>query len=62
MSNITNGLEFIHIPIDEYLAHILSNLDILTTYHINKTSFSCTTDRLKWIHFGVAELEKKIKL
>ena len=56
----TNGLEFIHILTDEDLAHILSNLDILTTYHINKISFACATDRLKWIHFGVAGLENNL--
>ena len=56
----TNGLEFIHIPTDEDLKNILSNLDILTTYHIKKISFSCATDRLKWIHFGSAGLEDKL--
>ena len=56
----TNGLEFIHIPTDEDLKNILSNLDILTTYHIKKISFSCATDRLKWIHFGSAGLENKL--
>ena len=55
-----NGLEFIHISTDENLTHILSNLDILTTYHINKISFACATDRLKWIHFGVAGLENNL--
>ena len=58
----TNGLEFIHILTDEDLAHILSNLDILTTYHIKNTSFAYATDRLKGISFGIAGLEKKIKL
>ena len=42
------------------LKNILSNLDILTTYHINKISFACATDRLKWIHFGVAGLENNL--
>ena len=53
----TNNLEFIHIPTDEELKLIIPELDILTTYHIKETSFTHATNRLKWIHFGVAGLE-----
>ena len=49
-----NGLEFIYIPTDEDLKNILSNLDILTTYHIKKTFFAYATDRLKGIRCGIA--------
>jgi len=58
--DMNKGLKFIHIPTDEELKNILSNLDILTTYHIRKTSLACASDRLKWIHFGVAGLEKNL--
>ena len=56
----TNGLEFIHIPSDEELTKIIPELDILTTYHIKETSFTHATNRLKWIHFGVAGLEHSL--
>jgi len=56
----TNGLEFIHIPSDEELTKIIPELDILTTYHIKETSFLGATNRLKWIHFGVAGLEHSL--
>ena len=56
----TNGLEFIHIPTDEELTKIIPELDILTTYHIKETSFTHATNRLKWIHFGIAGLEHSL--
>ena len=56
----TNGMEFIHIPADEELKLIIPELDILTTYHIKETSFYRATNRLKWIHFGVAGLEHSL--
>ena len=56
----TNNLEFIHIPTDEELKLIIPELDILTTYHIKETSFTCATNRLKWIHFGIAGLEHSL--
>ena len=32
----------------------ISNLDVLLTYNINEDIYKHATDRLKWIHFGVA--------
>ena len=55
--NTTSGLEFVHITTDEKLTKMIPELDILTTYHIKETSFAYTTDRLKWVHFGIAGLE-----
>ena len=56
----TSGLEFVHIPTDEKLTKAIPELDILTTYHIKETSFTCATNRLKWIHFGIAGLEHSL--
>ena len=56
----TSGLEFVHIPTDEKLTKMIPELDILTTYHIKETSFANATDRLKWVHFGVAGLEHSL--
>ncbi len=56
----TSGLEFVHIPTDEKLTKMIPELDILTTYHIKETSFFHATNRLKWIHFGVAGLEHSL--
>ena len=56
----TSGLEFVHIPTDEKLTKMIPELDILTTYHIKETSFTHATNRLKWIHFGVAGLEHSL--
>ena len=55
-----NELEFIYIPTGEELAKMIPKLDILTTYHIKETSFTCATNRLKWIHFGIAGLEHSL--
>ena len=55
-----NSIEFIHIPTDEELKMIIPDLNILTTYQINETSFTRATDRLKWIHFGLAGLENSL--
>ena len=54
----TDGIEFIHIPTDNELEQFIPDIDILTTYHMKKPSFACATDRLKWIGFSVAGLEK----
>ena len=56
----TDGIEFIHIPTDNELEQFIPDIDILTTYHIKKPSFACATDRLKWIHFGMAGLEHSL--
>ena len=56
----TSGLEFVHIPTDAKLTKMISKLDILTTYHIKKLSFTNATAQLKWIHFGVAGLEHSL--
>ena len=56
----TSALEIIYIPTDEELTKIIPKLDVLTTYHIKETSFTRATDRLKWIHFGLAGLENSL--
>jgi phosphoglycerate dehydrogenase-like enzyme len=56
----TSGLEFVHIPTDEKLTKMISELNILTTYHIKETSFANATAQLKWIHFGIAGLEHSL--
>ncbi len=38
----------------------ISNLDVLLTYNINEDIYKQATDRLKWIHFGVAGVEKNL--
>ena len=38
----------------------ISNLDVLLTYNINEDIYKKATNRLKWIHFGVAGVEKNL--
>ena len=38
----------------------ISNLDVLLTYNINEDIYKQANDRLKWIHFGVAGVEKNL--
>jgi phosphoglycerate dehydrogenase-like enzyme len=55
-----NGLEFFHIGDDNNLKIQINNLDILVTYSISKNVFSYKSDKLKWIHFGAAGIEKSL--
>jgi len=56
----TKELEFIHIPDESILMKILPDLDILTTYYLDKIASDNITDNLKWVHFGNAGIEKSL--
>jgi len=58
--NSKKGLEFIHIADDDDLKSKISALDILTMYEISEDTFINKSDKLKWIHFGVAGIEKSL--
>ncbi len=51
---------FVNVSSKENLKKNISNLDVLLTYDINQEIFSSTNNRLKWIHFGVAGVEKSL--
>ena len=55
-----NGLEFFHIGDDNDLKNQINDLDILATYGISENVFSNKSDKLKWIHFGVAGIEQSL--
>jgi phosphoglycerate dehydrogenase-like enzyme len=55
-----NGLEFFHIRDDNDLKNQINDLDILVTYRISENIFSNKSDKLKWIHFGNAGIEKSL--
>ena len=55
-----NGLEFFHIGDDNDLESQINNLDILTTYGISENVFSNKSDKLKWINFAAAGIEKSL--
>ena len=55
-----SGVEFIHIPDNDSLKNKISQLDILVTYKISEELFSHATEKLKWIHFGAAGIEKSL--
>ena len=51
---------FINVSNDDELKKNISNLDVLLTYEINSDIFKYATSKLKWIHFGVAGVEKNL--
>lgn len=54
------GLKFIHIGDDSDLKKKIENLDVLTTYKIDEHIFNYASEKLKWIHFGSAGIEKSL--
>ena len=54
------GLKFIYISDDSDLKKKIGNLDILTTYKIDESTFNYASEKLKWIHFGSAGIEKSL--
>ena len=54
------NIKFTHIPDNQYLIDNISNIDVLTTYSISEKIFSYATEKLKWIHFGAAGIEKSL--
>tara|TARA_B100000029_G_C17584200_1_gene960649 strand:+ start:1486 stop:2469 length:984 start_codon:yes stop_codon:yes gene_type:complete len=55
-----DGMEFIHISDDEDLKQKIQSLDILTCYHLPENVYKLTGDKLKWVHFGNAGIEKSM--
>jgi len=51
---------FINVSDSNQLKKNISNLDILLTYDINPEIFQYASNKLKWIHFGVAGVEKNL--
>ena len=51
---------FINVSLETDLKQHISNLDILLTYDISPETFSFANEQLKWIHFGVAGVEKSL--
>ena len=58
--NVKKGLEFVYISDDLDLKNKISQLDILTTYGISENLFLHASDKLKWIHFGVAGIDQSL--
>ena len=58
--NTHKSLKFINVSNTDLLSKKISTLDILLTYEITPSIFNNATDRLKWIHFGVAGVEKNL--
>mgnify|MGYP006098421035 CR=1 FL=1 len=56
----TKEYEFIHIGDDADLKTKIGNLDILTTYKMDETIFSQSSEKLKWIHLGSAGIENSL--
>ena len=54
------NLNFIFIEDEEALKKEMKSLDALVCYEINEEAFSNRTDSLKWIHFGVAGVDKSL--
>jgi D-2-hydroxyacid dehydrogenase (NADP+) len=54
------GLEFIYIGDNADLKNKIGGLDILTTYKMDETIFSQSSEKLKWIHFGSAGIENSL--
>ena len=57
---IKDVIEFIHIPDIDSLKNKIPRLDILVTYEISEEFFYYATEKLKWIHFGTAGIEKSL--
>ena len=55
-----NDCNFINVSFKKVLKKKIKNLDVLLTYDIDSSIFSLASDRLKWIHFGVAGIEKSL--
>tara|TARA_B110000014_G_C20115748_1_gene589210 strand:- start:1052 stop:2035 length:984 start_codon:yes stop_codon:yes gene_type:complete len=51
---------FINVSDSNQLKKNISNLDVLLTYDINPEIFQYASNKLKWIHFGVAGVEKNL--
>ena len=57
---IEDIVDFIHIPDNKSLRNIIPRLDILVTYNLSEELFSFASEKLKWIHFGSAGIEKSL--
>lgn len=55
-----SGFEFSHIADGTDLKNKINDLDILTTYEMDETIFSHSSEKLKWIHFGSAGIENSL--
>ena len=51
---------FINVSDTDMLTKNISNLDVLLTYDMNSEIFKHASEKLKWIHFGVAGVEKNL--
>ena len=58
--NLYSQCKFINVSDTEKLKENISNLDILLTYSLNEKIYDLASNKLKWIHFGVAGLEKNL--
>ena len=51
---------FINVSLEKNLKQHMPNLDALLTYDLSPDTFSFANKQLKWIHFGVAGVEKSL--
>ena len=51
---------FINVSDPVNLKNNINDLNILLTYDISPDTFKCASNNLKWIHFGVAGVEKSL--
>ena len=51
---------FINVSDDDELKKYIPDLDVLLTYDINPDTFQYASNKLKWIHFGVAGVEESL--
>ena len=51
---------FINVSNSDQLKNNISDLDALLTYDVNPEIFQYASNKLKWIHFGVAGIEKNL--
>ena len=55
-----NIVDFIFIKDNNNLKEVISKLDILVTYEISEELFNYSIGNLKWIHLGVAGVDKSL--
>ena len=55
-----NQCQYINVSDSEILNKKISELDILLTYNINQKIYNHASSKLKWIHFGVAGVDKNL--
>lgn len=58
--NQYNECKFINVSDKVKLKENISNLDALLTYSLNDKIYDLASNKLKWIHFGVAGVEKNL--